>query len=146
VDAIADASQRNAVTTARALATGRIAFGVSALLLPRLLGRLFLGRVVDAPGGSAAVRTVGVRDLALGAGLLLADRRGRPVRGWLEAGVLVDALDAMVALFAGRGVPFLSRVFVVLVGTGAAVAGAVAANGLAEHRPQESVDLPADLD
>jgi hypothetical protein len=122
--------QPDALTTARMLAAGRFAIGVLALLLPKTVGRGFLGSIVDAPGGTAAVRTIGGRDLALGAGALIADRRGRPLRGWVEAGVLVDLLDCFVALFMGRGVPLLSRLGVVVLGGGAAAAGVMAANGL----------------
>lgn len=112
------------------LAAGRTLFGVMAFLAPKLVGRGFLGSLVDAPGGTAAVRTIGGRDLALGAGALIADRRGRPLRGWIEAGVLVDALDCFVALFAGKGVPLLSRLSILVIGGGAAAAGVMAANGL----------------
>ncbi len=120
------------MATVRTLAIGRTAVGIVALLAPKLIGRVFLGSLVDAPGGTAAVRTIGVRDVALGAGALIADRRGRPLRGWIEAGVLVDALDAAVAVFAGKGLPMLSRVLLLLIGGGAATSGIIAASTLRE--------------
>jgi hypothetical protein len=124
--------QPDPLTTARMLALGRGAIGVVALLVPKTVGRVFLGSIVDAPGGTAAVRTIGGRDLALGAGALIADLRGRPLRGWVEVGVLVDLLDCFVALFLGRGVPLLSRLSILIIGGGAAAAGILAANGLSE--------------
>jgi hypothetical protein len=133
-------TQPDAISIARSIAAGRVFIGVAAFLLPRLVGRTLLGKLVDEPGGAAAVRTIGVRDLALGAGLLVADRRGRPVRGWLEAGGAVDALDCFVAIFAGRGVPLLSRLLIVLIGGGAAVTGAMAASGLSERGESATVD------
>jgi hypothetical protein len=121
------------------LAAGRTLFGVMALLMPKTIGRGFLGSLVDAPGGTAAVRTIGGRDLALGAGALIADRRGRPLRGWVEAGLLVDLLDCFVAVFLGRGLPLLSRLSILIIGGGAAAAGVIAANGLSEPTSAETV-------
>jgi len=133
-------------TVARLLAAGRTLVGVMALLAPRAVGRSFLGSLVDAPGGTAAVRTIGGRDLALGAGALIADRRGRPLRGWIEAGVLVDLLDCFVAVFAGRGVPLLSRLGILVIGGGAAAAGVIAANGLREAGASNGGSYLADGD
>jgi peptide-methionine (R)-S-oxide reductase len=137
----AGSQQPDAATTARMIAAGRAAIGISALLLPGPVGRMFLGkRLVEAAGGRAAVRTIGARDLALGIGLLIAERRGRPVRGWLEAGVAVDALDAFVAIFAAPGVPLLNRVAIALLGGGTALAGANAVSGLSERDPSAIID------
>ncbi|WP_018505948.1 hypothetical protein [Parafrankia discariae] len=41
-------------------------------------------------------RLAGIRDLALGAGLLHAQLTGAPTRGWLLAGLLADAADTAV--------------------------------------------------
>jgi peptide-methionine (R)-S-oxide reductase len=41
-------------------------------------------------------RLAGARDLAIGAGLLDAMRRGQPTGGWQAAGVLSDAMDAVI--------------------------------------------------
>ena len=134
------------LTTARTLAVGRTLVGIVALLAPKKVGRLFLGsNIADAPAGTTVVRTIGGRDLALGLGLLVADRRKRPLRGWIEAGVLVDALDAVVAAFASRGVPFLSRVLLFFLAAGSATSGIIAANGLRDDDQPEAglvVELP----
>jgi hypothetical protein len=118
------------LTIARLLAAGRTAIGFVALVKPKAAGRLFLGELVDAPGGDAACRTIAARDLALGLGLLVADRRKRPLRGWIEAGVLADALDCATGLFFGRGLPFTGRVGAIVAGGAFAWAGVVAAGGI----------------
>ena len=134
------------MASVRTLAIGRTVVGVVALLAPKTIGRVFLGStIVDAPAGSTVVRTIGSRDLALGLGLLIADRRGRPLRGWIEAGVLVDALDAAVALMMGRGVPLLSRVLLLFLGAGAAASGVIAANGLRDAT-ERAADYASDAD
>jgi hypothetical protein len=43
---------------------------------------------------------VGARDLALGLGVLVALKRGAPVRGWLEASAVVDGVDATACVLA----------------------------------------------
>lgn len=136
------AAQRpDAETTARMIAAGRVAVGISALLLPGLVGRLFLGKqLAEAAGGRAAVRTIGARDLALGIGLLIAEQRVKPVRGWVEAGVVVDVLDSAVAVVAAPGVPLLNRVLIALMGAGTALVGATAANRLSERDEASIVD------
>jgi hypothetical protein len=117
------------MTVAVGIAASRVAFGALVLIAPGV-GRIFAGRLLDAPGGRAAARAIAARDLALGAGVLLARRRNRPVRGWVEAGALVDALDATTAVIAGGGLPFFSRVLLALGGGVLAAAGFGVANRL----------------
>jgi hypothetical protein len=78
--------------TAVALARGRIALGVAALIAPAVAARaLFGGRA--GRGATALARMIGGRDLALGLGVVIALDRGAPVRGWLEACALADTVD-----------------------------------------------------
>jgi hypothetical protein len=82
------------------LAGGRVAIGVVSLLAPGFVGRTMTGRDGSEGGTRLFARMVGARDLGLGLGLLVALNRGAPVRGWLEASAVVDAIDAAACLLA----------------------------------------------
>lgn len=89
------------------IAIGRIIAGSLYVAFPRPLVRAWTGtddRRVDPLG-----RAIGARDLALGLGALLALRRDVPARGWLEAAVISDAVDAVATLLAFRRLPRLRR-------------------------------------
>ena len=85
-----------------ALARGRIAFGVVSLLAPGLVARTMTGDGGSEGGTRLFVRMVGARDLAVGLGLQVALDRDAPTRGWLEASVVIDGIDAAACLFARR--------------------------------------------
>jgi hypothetical protein len=90
-----------------ALARGRIALGVAALIAPRLAARaLFGGRA--GRGTAALARMLGGRDLALGLGVVIALDRGAPVRGWLEACALADTVDLVGCALARDEMPATS--------------------------------------
>lgn len=95
----------------------RATIGVGLVVAPGLSTRIWMGE----PSASAigAMRSLGAREIALGVGTLTAVQTGAPVRGWLEAGVLSDAADALNALlfFNGSG---LARRAAWFVGAGAA--------------------------
>jgi hypothetical protein len=112
----------------RVLAFARLGLGASMLLVPGQ-AKTFLGDVARAPAGRTAVRMVGVRDVAIGLGQLIALERGAPVRGWVEAGGLADAGDLAAGLLAWRSLPKFGRVLLV----GFAAAGAVGAWMLASE-------------
>ncbi len=118
-----------------ALARGRIAFGVVSLLAPDLVARTMTGRDSDGATG-LFVRMVGARDLGLGLGLHLALDRDASTRGWLEASVVVDGLDAAACLLARdhlRPVAFPGVL-------GAAVTGTVLSAWLARRLAQPGSD------
>src|SRR5688500_20271823 len=80
-------------------------------------------------GGDAARRPVkvlarafGVRDLAIGLGVVIALDRGAPVRGWIEAGALSDVIDTAASLLAGNSIPPAIRWPCVALGAGSAAA------------------------
>lgn len=104
----AGAAVRRPVATALSpaqLSLGRAGAGAVMLLRPRALGRLLgVERSALAPTGFA-VQMLGARELALGLGTRAALRRGGPAaQGWLLAGLLCDAADAVVLAGAvGRG-------------------------------------------
>src|SRR5919106_6454995 len=90
---------------ALAHARGRMLVGAAFVIAPGLAGRLWIGG--DAARGSVKVvaRAFGVRDLALGLGVVIALDRGAPVRGWLEGGVLSDSMDVCATLLANDSIP-----------------------------------------
>jgi hypothetical protein len=119
-----------------ALANGaaRCALGVIALAVPTIPLTPWVG---GAGGGQAVrllARALGGRDLAIGAGTLLALRRGGAVRGWVEAAGLADAGDVLVTLGAFASLPRRGRWAVL-----AAATAGVAAAGLTARQ----VDQPA---
>jgi len=89
------------------MATGigwlRIAVGVALATVP---GPFLKASTGETPGGSLLLlaRTVGIRDVAMGAGLLLALRSGQSsdARRWIAAGLTSDVLDALAGLAAAR--------------------------------------------
>jgi hypothetical protein len=82
------------------VAGGRIAIGVVSLLAPGLVGGTMAGPDGSTGGARLFVRMLGARDLALGGGVLLASKRGAPVRGWLEASAGVDGIDVAACVLA----------------------------------------------
>lgn len=94
-----------ALTPAR-LSLGRAGAGAAMLLRPTALGALLgVDRQTAAPT-AWAVQMLGAREVALGLGAWTSLRRGdaRASRLWLAAGLLSDAVDAVVVAGAvGRG-------------------------------------------
>jgi len=109
---------------ARAVAGGRIAIGSAFLAAPGLALKAWPGHDHDRPIARSLARSLGGRDLALGLGLMFAlNHDNRSVRGWLEAGILTDAADAVAIALAWRHLP-RGRAVVVLTGAVAAVVAA----------------------
>jgi hypothetical protein len=109
------------------LAGGRIAIGVLSLLVPGVVGRAMMGPDGDSGGMRLFLRVVGVRDLALGLGVLAALDRNAPVQSWLRASAVVDGLDAAGSLLARHHL----RPTVFPAAAGAATAGALLSGWLA---------------
>lgn len=109
------------------LAAGRVAIGLALAVAPRRLGRLWLGDAVEQAGTRVVLRSMAARDAVLGAGALLALRRGRPVRGWIEAGVAADAADLLATLVAGSRLPTTGRVGVPAFAVAGVAAGVLLA-------------------
>ncbi|MGQ0616048.1 MAG: hypothetical protein ACT4PW_03515 [Acidimicrobiia bacterium] len=86
---------------AAAIGLGRILIGGSMVVAPALLGRGWIGLSARQGGGQVALRALGIRDAAIGAGTILAVRSGMPVRWWLRAGGVCDAVDAAATMLAG---------------------------------------------
>src|SRR6516165_152288 len=80
------AASRAARQVALGLAAARVGVGLTAVVMPKLVARPWVGAEAEGLGAAVLGRALGGRDIALGLGLLLAARRDRPLRGWLEAG------------------------------------------------------------
>jgi hypothetical protein len=123
-------------------ARGRIAVGAAFVLAPGLAGRLWIGEEAKRPAAKVLARAFGGRDLAIGLGVAIALDRGAPVRGWLEAGTLSDALDFLATLLAGDALPEQARRAALLIGGGSAVLGAALARALDQPVPRGEVHAP----
>jgi hypothetical protein len=86
----------------RAFGIGRVGLGAAAVLAPRLVTRMLLGKGHDAPATRMFARMLGARDIALGLGVVFALNHETPVRGWLEAGSVADSGDFLAAVLASR--------------------------------------------
>ena len=126
-------------TGVRVVAALRVVLGLSALVGPGIATRPWVGPSAGEPAGVVLGRAAGVRDLALGAGVLLAARQGpRAERTWVAAGAVCDAVDAATTVAAWRSLA-AGRLLV----TGAAV-GAAALGALASWSTPAAAPLRAD--
>jgi hypothetical protein len=82
-------------TLARAQAMNRVSMGAGLMLAPGLLGRVWAGSNASDPRAKVLSRSLGVRDLALGAAGLVAlrDRDTGWARRAFAAQALADAVD-----------------------------------------------------
>jgi hypothetical protein len=113
--------------TVRAVAVGRIGLGVSYLVTPGVAMKAWPGRSGSTERDEALLRMMarhtGGRDIGLGVGALLAQKHDAPVRGWLEAAMLADVLDAVSIVFALRHLPRTKAVLMLVAALGTAAAG-----------------------
>lgn len=112
-----------------ALSLNRIGFGLAYLVRPAQAGQGWIGRAAKDPATQVFARGHGARDLALGAGALVALARGgkRAARTWLVAQGIADAVDVGSTLAAGRRLPASGRRFALaMAGASTAVATAAA--------------------
>jgi hypothetical protein len=124
------------------IALSRCGVGTFALTRPAPMLRLLGYDSTTASRLAWLARLAGIRDLALGAGLIAALARGDDGRDWLWAGALADAGDAGVFATAGarRELAPLPAAASVL-----AAAGGVGLAALAERRasvPAEPAAVP----
>jgi hypothetical protein len=109
---------------AMAQARGRMAVGAAFFFAPGLAGRTWVGADGARASSKLLSRAFGIRDLALGLGVVIAIDRGAPVRGWLEASALSDAGDFCASLLGREAVPGISRLGVLALGAGSAATAA----------------------
>lgn len=85
-------------------AGARVAIGASLLVMPGLLTG-WIGDDARRPGTRVIARCFAARDLALGAGTLLAMADRAPLRRWLQIAAACDAADAAASLLGLGGIP-----------------------------------------
>ena len=115
-------AHRQPHTPARLIGLGRMALGVGFLLAPVASVRVLGVDTATAKRVTHLARMAAVRDASIGVGTLVSTRPG----GWLLAGAVSDAVDAIViadAVRAGRAAGPTAR----LVVGGAAVIAAIGA-------------------
>jgi hypothetical protein len=112
-----------------ALGWVRLGVGATALVRPALLLRPWVGDRHGDPGAVLLGRALGARDVALGAGAVIAFRQGNPLRWWVAAGGLADAADATATLLAFPRLPAVTRWLVLLAAAGGAAAAALVLEG-----------------
>lgn len=105
-----------------ALSLTRLAIGSALLVAPRRSLRVWTGEEAGRAGRVPAV-ALGARELALGVGTLTALAQRGSVRGWVRAGVVCDASDALITILFCRGHTPLRRALWAVAPTLAAVAG-----------------------
>lgn len=105
-------------------ARGRQLVGAAFVVLPGLAGSSWIGSDARRRPVKVLARAFGARDLALGLGTAIALDRGAPVRGWIEAGALSDAIDTAASLLAGNSIPPAIRWPCVALGAGSAALAA----------------------
>lgn len=87
---------------AELLGVGTLVFGVVPFVAPRAFSRLFGLRDPEDPTIEAAFRSVGARDIAVGAGLLSAAMHGGNYAPWVLARAIMDTGDTAASLLAIR--------------------------------------------
>jgi hypothetical protein len=117
---------------ARMLGLGRIAFGLVGFILPTTGSRLWMGHRSDDPATKMYLRGLAGRDIALGVGIITALETGAPVRGWLEAGAVADAADAVGTLTSWRRLPGFRRLGMLALEVGFTALGLQLADSLGE--------------
>jgi hypothetical protein len=111
----------------RVLGIIRAVIGGVMVLAPATSMRLWIGEERKTFGARMLTRAFGTREIAIGVGAVLAVDHDAPVRGWLEAGVLVDTSDALLTLISYRKLPRFGRTLIVAgAGTGAVMGGRLA--------------------
>jgi hypothetical protein len=113
----------------------RIAVGAAFVLFPGIAGRMWIGSDAARRPVKVLARAFGVRDLAIGLGVVIALDRGTPVRGWIEAGALSDAIDTSASLLAGSSIHPAIRWPAIAIGATSAAAGAQLAPEF-DHTPE----------
>jgi hypothetical protein len=111
---------------ARGLALNRISFGAGLMLAPGLYARTWVGGAARDDRMKLLARALGARDLALGAGGLLALRDGdtERARRLFAAQGTTDAVDLVATVAAGRAVPLPARIFATIMAAGSAAIAA----------------------
>lgn len=108
--------------SAQVLAAGRVAIGAALVVVPERIGASWVGPDAGSAGTQVFARALGVRDVALGTGVLVALREGDPVKRWLALSAMCDAVD-FGATLAAPGIPMRGKLATAAIAGAALVAG-----------------------
>jgi hypothetical protein len=115
-------------TLAIVFGAGRALIGVALLAVPAPIARSWVG--ADGRAAALLTRSLGARDLVIGAGLVVAVQHDHDPRSWLVGSVLCDAVDATVTWAAGDQIPRNGRVATTTLAAGSALFGAWLASAI----------------
>jgi hypothetical protein len=87
----------------RLFAAGRLAYGSGLVASPRRFARIWIGEDAERPATQVALRALGVRDAALGAGIVATADDSRRLRPWLVAAAVSDLVDLVATVGAPAG-------------------------------------------
>lgn len=90
------------VEVARFMGALRVGLGVAMFLAPNKVVSSWTGQRDESLPAKQALRGMAIRDIAIGLGLVKAVELQSPTRGWLEAGAVSDAGDAVATLMSWR--------------------------------------------
>src|SRR2546430_13755222 len=99
----------NARAQVRVLGMLRAVVGGAMVLAPATSMRFWIGEERKAFGTRLVTRALGMREIAIGVGTILAVDHDAPVRGWLEAGGLIDSSDAFTTPLSYPKLPPVGR-------------------------------------
>jgi hypothetical protein len=108
---------------ARVLAGGRIAFGAVLLLAPRLVAPRWVGELAERPAVLALARSIGIRDLVMGAIALHTIDHPDVGPRWQATCAVVDTTDVVATVAARGDLPAAGVLNTTLIAGGAAAAG-----------------------
>lgn len=106
---------------ARFMGALRVGLGVAMFVAPNKVVKSWTGDGTQSLPSTMALRGMAVRDIAIGLGLVKAVELETSTRGWLEAGALSDAGDAVATLLSWRELGGVRRLFWFATEAGAAV-------------------------
>ena len=115
---------------AQGVAAARIVFGIGFIAMPGWTGRVWIGRDSDRPAVRVLTQAIGARDLLMGVGAMIAMRRGKHARGWMQAIAITDLIDFACGLAARDRIPPSSRAAVLVLAGASAAQAAYAATGV----------------
>lgn len=93
-------------TTALVVSIGRVALGAGLIAAPERIARGWIGPVATERSVEVLARSVGIRDVVLGAGGAAALLGGHPAtRGWLFAAAVADVGDIVATVLARDVLP-----------------------------------------
>jgi hypothetical protein len=113
----------------RLMSISRVGIGLALIANPRLVTGMWLGRPSFHPAAKVLARALGIRDLAIGLGVLAAAGSGRSPRPWLVAGALADAFDVVATIIEADSLPDTAVPVVVATGGAGAAIGLYALLG-----------------